>query len=368
MNQEEFEQAFDRLTPRLKEVLLQLLNGKTDGAIASSLKIGEATVRKHVERICQAFGLENEHPDERRYKRDKVFALVGKYKPELLSDRTPVTANEVAVAETASTKDTSDPETVVTELPQSQSATLAGQNKDESDIWQQLPEMPQQIRELFLIDKDKSVSDEQKRNQFAKNLNKFGYKNYLNGNFQSAAFYLEWAIAFDPNFGKAHYNLGSTYEELRKLELARSHYQAATKCKGSTVDDAINNLARLEIYWKGNSVRAIELLLPSLERVKDASVRYTLHKNLGWAYFQQNQCIEAEHHLQKAIELDSCRADAYYLLAQVQEAQKDKQSAYSSWEKGLKYDLDKEQEVPWRLPELDVWRNEARRRLNALGN
>lgn len=367
MNQEEFEQAFDRLTPRRKEVLRRVLAGETDDAIAKSLEIGEATVRKHIERICQAFGLENEHPDERRYKRDKVFALVAKYKPELLSDRTPVTANEVAVAETASTKDISDPEAVVTELPQSQSATLAGQNKDESDIWQQLPEMSQQIRESLLIELDKSVSDEQKRNQFAKNLNKFGYKNYLDGNFQSAAFYLEWAIAFDPKFGKAHYNLGSTYEELRKWDLACSHYQVATKCKGSTVDDAINNLARLEIK-EGNSAAAIKRLLPSLKRVKDASVKYTLHKNLGWAYFLQNQYLEAEHHLRKAIELDNFRADAYYLLAQVQEAQKDKQSAYSSWENGLKYDLDKEQEVPWRVPELDVWRTEARRHLNSVGN
>lgn len=367
MNQEEFEQAFSRLTPRRKEVLRRVLAGETDTAIAKSLEIGEATVRKHMERICQAFGLENEHPDERRYKRLEVATLVAKYKPELLSARTPVTAPEVAAAETASTKDTSDPETVVTKLPQFQSATLASQNKDESDLWQQLPEMPQQIRESLLIELDKSVSDEQKRNQFAKDLNKFGYKNYLDGNFQSAAFYLEWALKFDPNFGKAHYNLGSTYEDLRKWDLACYHYQVATKCQGSTVDDAINNLARLEIK-KGNSADAIAQLLPSLERVKDASMRYTLHKNLGWAYFLQNQYLEAENHLRKAIELDNFRADAYYLLAQVQEAQEDKQSAYSSWEKGLKYDEDKEPEVPWRLPELDVWRTQARQRLNAVGN
>jgi len=367
MNQEEFEEVFDRLTPRRKEVLRRVLAGETDDVIAKSLEIGEATVRKHIERICQALGLENEHPNERRYKRDKVFALVAKYKPELLSDHTPVTATSLEVAETASTKDINDPETVVTELPQSQSARLAGQNKDESDIWQQLPEMPQQIQELLLIELDKSVSDEQKRNHFAKNLNKYGYKNYLNGNFQSAAFYLEWAIKFDPNFGKAHYNLGSTYEELRKWEQAKSHYQVAIECKGSTVDDAINNLARLEIK-EGNSKDAIKRLLPSLKQVKDSCVKYTLHKNLGWAYFLQNQYPQAKHHLQKAIELDSFRADAYYLLAQVQEAQVDKQSAYSFWENGLKYDLDKEQGVPWRVPELDVWRTEARRCLNAVGN
>ena len=366
MNQEEFEQAFDRLTPRRKDVLRRVLAGETDDVIAKSLGIGKATVRKYIERICQAFGLENEHPEVRRSKRFEVAKLVAKYKPELLGDRTPVTANEVAVAETASTKDMSDPETVVTELPQS--AKLAGQVQDESEVVWQLPAMPQQNRELIpKAALNQSVSDEHKRKQFAKNLNKLGSENYLDGDFHSAAFYLEWAIAFDPNFGKAHYNLGSTYEELRKLELACSHYQVATKCKGSTVDDAINNLARLEIL-EGNNVAAIKRLLPSLKRVKDASVKYTLHKNLGWAYFQQNQYLEAEHHLRKAIELDSFRADAYYLLAQVQEAQKDKESAYSSWEKGLKYDLDKEPEVPWRLPELDVWRTQARQRLNAVEN
>lgn len=326
MNQEEFEQAFEGLTPRRKQVLLGILAGETDGAIASSLKIGEATVRKHVERICQALGLENKHPDERRYKRSEVVALVAKYKPEILSDRSP---------------------------------------EEESDIIWQLPTMPPNNRELFLKTLNTSVSDEQKRKPFAKNLNKVGYRHYMIGDFQSALFYLEWAIAFDPNRGAAHYNLGSTYEELQKPDRARFHYQTATECKGRAVDAAINNLARLEIL-EGNINTAIDLLLPSLKRVEDASIKSSFHKNLGWAYFQQNHYHEAELHLREALELDSFCADAYYLLAQVQEAQGDKQNADFSWGNGLKYDSrnNKSKEIPWRLPELDFWRTLAHQRLN----
>ena len=108
MNQQEFEQAFSRLTPRRKEVLQEVLAGKTDEVIAKSLGIRKSTVRKHIERICLVFGLENERPDERRYKRDQVFALIAKYKLELLRDWTPISTNEVAVAKKASTKGVSE--------------------------------------------------------------------------------------------------------------------------------------------------------------------------------------------------------------------------------------------------------------------
>ncbi|NEQ11792.1 MAG: tetratricopeptide repeat protein, partial [Moorea sp. SIO4E2] len=276
-----------------------------------------------------AFGLENKHSGERRHKRSEVVALVAKYKPELLSDQTP---------------------------------------EEESDLICQLPTMPRNNRELFLKTLDNSVSDEHKRKQFAKNLNKVGYEHYMIGDFQSALFYLEWATAFDPNHGPAHYNLGSTYEELEKPDRARFHYQTATECKGRAVDAAINNLARLEIL-EGNIITAIDLLLPSLKRVEDASIKFSLHKNLGWAYLQQNHYHEAELHLRKALELDSYCADAYYLLAQVQEAQGNKQNADLSWENGFKYDSrnNKSKKSPWRLPELDSWKSLARQRLNAKG-
>ncbi|WP_414552553.1 tetratricopeptide repeat protein [Anabaena sp. CCY 0017] len=206
-------------------------------------------------------------------------------------------------------------------------------------------------------------------NQFiAKSLNQIGHQQYLEGDFISAKFSLVWSLRFNPDLAAAHYNVGSTYEKLQELERACFHYGIAKQYKTRAADAAINNLARLEII-NGNSATAIDLLLPSLERVQNALVKYSLHKNIGWAYLQQNEYTHAQDHLSKAIELDSSCPDAYYLLAQVQEALGDKKSALILWEKGLKNDSrdKKPKKAPWRVPELDVWQSQAYQHLNSVG-
>ncbi|MDD1434587.1 LuxR C-terminal-related transcriptional regulator, partial [Dolichospermum sp. ST_sed6] len=79
MNQKEFERVFNNLTDRRKEVLQKILAGVTDRDIAESMGIGEASVRKYIERICYEFGLNNEPSDNRRYKRSELVALFAKY-------------------------------------------------------------------------------------------------------------------------------------------------------------------------------------------------------------------------------------------------------------------------------------------------
>ncbi len=366
MNQEEFEEAFNRLTPRRKQVLRRVLAGETDGAIAKSLEIGEATVRKHIERICQTLGLDNDHADERRYKRLEVAKLVAKYKPELLTNSTPVTANQVT-PETANAKDTSDAEIGAAQTPEP--TKLAEHPQDEPDVIWQLPAMTQSVREQLLKTFSQLIDEEPKRKQIAKNLNKIGYEHYLEGDFQRAAFYLQWAIEFNPNLGGAHYNLGSTYEKLEDSEGAYHHYQTAANHKGRAADAALSNLARLDIL-AGNSATAIERLLPKINQVKDASVKSSVHKNLGWAYLLQKHYSDAQYHLQKAIELDSERAASYCLLAQVQDIQGDEESALVSWANCLTYDTrdKRRKEVAWRSPELDFWQFQARERLKPSGN
>lgn len=88
MNQQHFNAVFNRLTQRRREVLLKLLANETDEAIAKSLNIEPATVRKHLEKICREFGLRNEFPDQRQSKRPELIALFAKYKPELLNQNT----------------------------------------------------------------------------------------------------------------------------------------------------------------------------------------------------------------------------------------------------------------------------------------
>jgi hypothetical protein len=79
-------------------VLLKFLANESDEAIANSLHITKATVRKTFEKICEQFGLKNDFPDERRSKRQDLVALFAKYKPELLGGCASVVENEGAIA------------------------------------------------------------------------------------------------------------------------------------------------------------------------------------------------------------------------------------------------------------------------------
>lgn len=200
----------------------------------------------------------------------------------------------------------------------------------------------------------------------AKYLNQIGHKKYMDGDFKRAKSDLIWAIRFNPELAAAHFNLGSTYEKLEDWSSARIHYQIAKKYNNRAAYAAVSNLARMEIF-QGNAAVAVDLLLQSLkqiklEQIKDNGVKYSLHKNLGWAYYLQKRCSEAEEHLRKAIELDNNRAPAYCLLAQVQEAQGNDRAALKSWQ----HCLDKQPEATaWSFPELDIWQLQARQRLKA---
>jgi predicted NACHT family NTPase len=98
MTKQQFEAVFQRLTARRREVLLKFLANESDEAIANSLHITKATVRKTLEKICEQFGLKNDFPDERRSKRQDLVALFAKYKPELLGGCASVVENEGAIA------------------------------------------------------------------------------------------------------------------------------------------------------------------------------------------------------------------------------------------------------------------------------
>jgi len=203
----------------------------------------------------------------------------------------------------------------------------------------------------------------------AKYFNQLGHKKYLAGEFQTAKAYLIQAIRFNPDLAASHYNLGSSYEQLQDLEKARIHYQIAAGFNNRGAYAAISNLARLEII-DGDAETAINLILPILEKVKDELVIAALYKNLGWAYFLKNRYEEAELQLLKSLELNNLHPPTYYILAQVKEAQENRQEALVYYEDFLECDRSnrKPQGTHWRLPELDVWKITARQRLNFPNN
>lgn len=351
MNQQEFEEIFENLSPRRKEVLRRILAGNTDVLIAKAMGITEPTVRKYIERISQEFGLENKHSDGRRYKRSDLVALFAKYKPELLKERVFTSPKEVLpYEETPETKDINAQET--TDLP--------------SILLQMLTA---NIPATDYLEKQLQLADKEEKIQIAKSLNKIGHNDYLKGNFQSAVFYLKWAVTFNPDFAHAHYNLGSAHEKLEELSSACHHYEIAMKYNNRAADAAINNLARLSII-NGDSAAAIEMIEPILSRVEDTTVKASLHKNLGWAYFQLLQYKQAKKHLLMSLKFDSERALTHCLLAKVQEVQGEKQSALASWKNCLKYDPDNQspKRPDWKLEELKTWKLDARRALEVESN
>ncbi len=241
------------------------------------------------------------------------------------------------------------------------------------------PALESLIREEFLVKDSPEVEDIFTLNPeikqyithqlLAKYFNQVGHKNYLAGEFQTAKYYLSQAIRFNPDLAPAHYNLGATYEQLQDLAKAINHYQIAAKFNNRGAYAAISNLARLEII-SGNLETSINLILPILGKVKDDLVLAALSKNLGWAYFLENRYNEAELQLLKSLELNQVYSPTHYLLAQVKEAQGNIQEALVYYENFLKYNQSdhKTQGINWRLPELDIWKINARQRLSSINN
>jgi DNA-binding NarL/FixJ family response regulator len=60
--------GLDRLTPREHEVLGEMAQGKSNGAIASALVLSERAVEKHINSIFSKLGLTEEPQTNRRVK------------------------------------------------------------------------------------------------------------------------------------------------------------------------------------------------------------------------------------------------------------------------------------------------------------
>nr|WP_225226036.1 serine/threonine-protein kinase [Komarekiella delphini-convector] len=124
-------------------------------------------------------------------------------------------------------------------------------------------------------------------------------------------------LKFNPNDWTAHYNLGRFYDEQGDYELAEKEYNIAIKNSSSAII-AINNLSRLKIKM-GDYNTAISLAQSGLKKNKDPLIQAALYKNLGWATLEQNKVNAAKKYLEKALDLDNQRIDAYCLLAKAQE-------------------------------------------------
>ncbi|AFZ57519.1 tetratricopeptide repeat protein [Anabaena cylindrica FACHB-243] len=202
--------------------------------------------------------------------------------------------------------------------------------------------------------------------------NKKGLESYRNHNWDNAVSHYEKAISLDSENAQAHRNLGLIYEQLQDKEKAKSEYKLAIQ---GNLPMAYSSLARLYLLEK-KPTEAVSLLYifwnlqPKVNgnpQKDDDILRYNLHKNFGWARFQQNRYEEAKTLLEKAISYhekipdDDDRKDgaADCLMAQVLEKLKEMETSKKYWDSCL--------DANNRLPEVDGWKVIARERTTNKG-
>ena len=176
----------------------------------------------------------------------------------------------------------------------------------------------------------------------------------------SAELMYQWSLRLDfLGLGgvepRTYYNLGILYEELYDWEKARDAYEQAIQ-RGMA--EAYNNLSRLDIK-EGNYENAVDRLLRGLQLARADEVKYSLHKNMGWARLKQGRYEDATAHLQEAIKLDNSqtKAAAHCLLAQVWEHTGREEASLIEWEYCLG------DASSHRTPEEDEWIAMARERI-----
>lgn len=186
-------------------------------------------------------------------------------------------------------------------------------------------------------------------------VNDFGFDCYQKGDLVTARKALQLALILNPNNRVVPYTLGWLCQDVQDFECASEKYRQSAKLGFA---GAYSQLARLLIVYDKDYNGALNLLWQGLELAKDDATRYSLQKNQGWARLEQGRYREALPHLDAAIKLDSKRASAYCLKAQVLEGIKDPKGALTEWQKCFKYG------DPKSIDE-DAWMEKALKRVNS---
>lgn len=157
------------------------------------------------------------------------------------------------------------------------------------------------------------------------------------------------AIELDQTLWTAHYNLGNLFDDQEIYNEAQKEYVLAMQYSPKNTALPINNLARLKNLAKDYEA-AKKLSLQGLNQTEERFQKASLYKNLGWAYLGMGDYKTAQKRLQRSIDLASDRADAFCLLAKVNNALGEVERAKSSAQKCLLLNSEN--------TEVQEWRNE----------
>jgi tetratricopeptide (TPR) repeat protein len=128
--------------------------------------------------------------------------------------------------------------------------------------------------------------------------------------------HFEEALAIEPNFADAHYNLGNLYLQIGDAHEALTHYQRALDTKPDDIQ-ALNNKAWILATWPNSSVRdglkavALAEHADSLSSHRNQVVAATL----AAAYAEAGRFPEAVRTAERAIQLAAAEGKETRALA-----------------------------------------------------
>ena len=184
----------------------------------------------------------------------------------------------------------------------------------------------------------------------------YGVTHHLKGQLPQAKVGYRVALKLNPLSPSAHYNQGLMYEDQRDFARAYQEYEIA---RDGGLVAAYNNLARLDIIWKKDYTAALDRLQKALPLTEEQTLKYDIHKNMGWALLKLYRHAEAKAHLQDAIKLAPEHAPAHCILAQVLEHQQDNKGALVEWKQCLAYASNYK-------PDETIWIGMAKQRVHSL--
>jgi tetratricopeptide (TPR) repeat protein len=156
-----------------------------------------------------------------------------------------------------------------------------------------IPQTPQERAKLALPFPGTLHLAEFRRNQFT-----YGAAFSQAGYYDQAIQEFTSALATDPDYAEAHYNLGTLYLKQGKPDEARRHLQRALELRPE-YPDALNNLGLLAAQ-AGDSAEAIRHFQQALDQRPDYALAYY---NLGNIYRREQHFAEAKQALDRAVAL-----------------------------------------------------------------
>jgi tetratricopeptide (TPR) repeat protein/thiol-disulfide isomerase/thioredoxin len=138
------------------------------------------------------------------------------------------------------------------------------------------------------------------------------------------------ALATDPDYAEAHYNLGTLYLKQGKPDEARRHLERALELRHE-YPDALNNLGLLAAQ-AGDTPGAVRYFQQAIEQRPDYALAFY---NLGNVYRRAQRFSEAKQALERAVALAPDDAEVNYGVGMLYAQLNDMDRALKYWQQAL---------------------------------